>query len=380
MKIHLIRGPVIIRVDGECYILGVKLRNQLIFWDNTKTLPIENTHGAKIYLVKNKKNVKSHGFHVNHQSNLGMFIWKKTVDEILRLNCKKIAIIGPTDSGKSTFSLYLANRLLDNKERPLLIDADVGQGDLAPPTCIGSVLLTEQKVDLSMIKSNYMKFIGSIQPSNNEKRIILSVNELIDKSAYYDRWIINTDGYANGKGIYYKLKLLEKTKPDCIVSLGYTRIHAKLRQYAKLSKEWKYVLLRGRKPDSVINRTQTDRYRKRIYTLSKFITQSNIYNIEKHISDIKLVYYQNVFYENSYNHGNCVDQRTLVYLFKELARSKKLNNTFVGIGSSKEIDVVNGFGIIKNFENDTVTVCATNEYFDSIYLSDLRIDNNRSSE
>ena len=373
MKIVLVRGPVLIRVDGECYILGVKIKNQPIFWDNTKALPIENVNGAKITLVRNK-NLMDYGYSINNPSNLGMWIWKKISDEILKQNYRTIAVIGPSDSGKSTFSLYLANRFISNKQRPLLIDADVGQGDLAPPTCIGSVVLTKQKIDLSMIRADHISFIGSIQPSDSERRIIRCVNKLIDKSVYHDRCILNTDGYTSGKGLYYKLKLLEKTKPDCIVCLGSTQIHAKLRQYRRISNKWKFVIMYGRKPGSVINRTQTDRYRKRMHTLSKFITQSDTDRVQKHLKDIRIVYYQNRFYRNSLNSKNFVGQSTLVSFLMELTKSIRIENIFVGLGSSKEMDLVNGFGIIKNIDENIVTILTTCKYFDSIYLSDLRID------
>ena len=307
-------------------------------------------------------------------SNLGMSIWKRISVEILKQKYKTIVVVGPTDSGKSTFSLYLANRFISNGERPLLVDADVGQGDLAPPTCIGSVVLTEQKIDLSMIGADHISFIGSIQPSNNEARIIRCTDKLITKSDYHDRCIINTDGYTNGKGLHYKLKLLEKTKPDCIVCLGNGRIHAKLSQLLRISNSWKFKIFRGRKPDPVINRSQLDRYRKRMYTFSKFIILNNTNVIQKHLKDIELIYYKNRYYRINHSSKNFLFQRTFGRFLMELAKGMKIQNIFVGLGSSKERDIVNSFGIIKNIENDIISVLTTCNYFDSIYLSDLRID------
>ena len=162
MKIFLVRGPVIIIVYGECYILGVKIINQKIIWNNNKTLPIEKRDSTKIRLIGNKHQLKG-PFSKKINSNLGMSIWKELSDDILNQKYKTIVVVGPSDSGKSTFSLYLANRFINSGQRPLLLDADVGQGDLAPPTCIGSAVLKHQSIDLSKIKADYVSFIGSIQ-------------------------------------------------------------------------------------------------------------------------------------------------------------------------------------------------------------------------
>ena len=59
------------------------------------------------------------------------------IDSIVKTNRKKIIIIGPSDTGKSTLTLFIANKLISMGFQPLIIDSDIGQGELAPPTCIG---------------------------------------------------------------------------------------------------------------------------------------------------------------------------------------------------------------------------------------------------
>ncbi len=372
MKISLVRGPAIITVDGECYILGVKITNQKIFWNSSKVLPIEKKENTRIQLIGNKGQIND-SLSKKDLSNLGMSIWKKISDEILNQKNKTIAVIGPSDSGKSTFSLYLANRLTDNGQRPLLLDADVGQGDLAPPTCIGAAVLVQQIIDLSMIKADYVSFIGSTQPSFNETRIINCVNKLITKSRYHDRCIINTDGYVNGKGLYYKLRLLKKIKPDCIVCLGKTNIQTTLTQYTKAPNCWKFIIKHGRKPNSIIKRTQVDRYRKRMNTFAKFVDQENTEVVQIHLKDIKSIYYRNRFHKTNYS-NNYLDVSKIRHFFLEFARNKRMENVFTGLGLLGERDLVQGYGIIKNFENDILFILTTCKKFDSIYLSELQLD------
>lgn len=346
--------------------------NEKIIWNSTKILPIEKKDNTRIHFIGNKGHMNDI-FGKKDLSNLGMSIWKNISDEILKQKNKTIAVIGAPDTGKSTFSLYLANRLIDNGQRPLLLDADVGQGDLAPPTCIGAAVLLRQCIDLSMIKADHVSFIGSIQPSNNETRIIKCVNKLITKSRYYDRCIINTDGYVNGKGVGYKLRLLNKIKPDCIVSLGYSNIQANLNQYPKASNCWKFTIKNGRKPNSIVRRTQIERYRKRLNTFARFLNQNNAEIVHVHLKYIRLIYFRNQFYKINY-FNRCLDVSNFRHLFLEFARNKIMEDVFIGLGLVGEKDMVQGYGMIKNFENDILSILTTCKKFDSIYLSDCQLD------
>ena len=55
----------------------------------------------------------------------------------------------PSDTGKSTLTLFIANKLISRGFRPLIIDSDIGQGELSPPACIGSRIISRQTIDLA---------------------------------------------------------------------------------------------------------------------------------------------------------------------------------------------------------------------------------------
>lgn len=359
-------------VYGECYILGVKIKNQKIIWNNFKTLPVEKRDSTRIHLIGNKYQLKG-PFGKNESSNLGMSIWKEISDDILNRRHKTIVVVGPTDSGKSTFSLYLANKFIDSGQRPLLLDADVGQGDLAPPTCIGSAVLKNQCIDSSKIKADHISFIGSLQPSNSENRIIQSVSKLINKTRSYDRCIVNTDGYVNGKGLIYKLKLLHKVQPDCIVSLGKPNIHANLSRHKRAPDGWKFEIRYGGTPNSVIRRSWLDRYQKRMNTLARFLNQNNTQLVKMHLKDVRSIYYQGRFHRINYSSNYYRDISRISLISLKLLANNKMQNVFAGLGSVRERDIVKGFGIVKNFENDILTILTTCNKFDSIYLSEWKI-------
>ena len=56
------------------------------------------------------------------------------------MKVRKILIVGDSDTGKSTLATYITNEALKKGYRPGIIDADIGQGDLAPPNAIGRVV------------------------------------------------------------------------------------------------------------------------------------------------------------------------------------------------------------------------------------------------
>lgn len=371
LKILLVRGPVIIIVYGECNILGVKVKDQKIFWNSTKILPIEKRDNTKVRFIGNQYVL--YGSFSNN-AGLGMAIWEDTLRQIMDLKYKTIVIIGASDSGKSTFSLYLANKFIEDNLRPYLLDADVGQGDLAPPTCIGSAILMDQKIDLSMTKADHISFIGDIQPGNNEFRIVRCINKLISKSKCHDICIVNTDGYMHGNGLYYKLKLIQKIKPDCIVCLGNNDIYKILKKYSKESINWKSNIINGRKPNPIIKRSRQLRYQKRLNTFLRFINLKESEPFRIHLNNVKSIYYKNRFYLNEYSFKSSFNLNNFRYFLIKSAKYNLLNNLFIGLGFSKERDIVYGFGLVKNFENDILTVLTTCKKFDSIYMSDIRLD------
>jgi polynucleotide 5'-hydroxyl-kinase GRC3/NOL9 len=61
--------------------------------------------------------------------------WKAGLDDLRQ--ARTILLLGATDTGKTTFLTWLANTLLVQQRRIAIVDADVGQSSLGPPTTIG---------------------------------------------------------------------------------------------------------------------------------------------------------------------------------------------------------------------------------------------------
>src|SRR6185437_5392622 len=102
----------------------------------------------------------------------GTAMWQGIVSKILALANKQksitVMLAGDTDTGKSTLSAYIANMALANGMKPCIIDGDIGQGDLAPPSAIGAEALSRQTTDLRDIRASLFEFVGSISPAGIE--------------------------------------------------------------------------------------------------------------------------------------------------------------------------------------------------------------------
>ena len=120
---------------------------------------------------------------------------------------KKITVmlVGATDTGKSTLTIYLANMAILRGLVPCVIDGDIGQGDLAPPTAIGAAVLSKQVIDLRDVgttSSSMFEFVGSISPAGFEDLIAKKLRSLLDRiSPRANITIVNTDGYVSNGGV-----------------------------------------------------------------------------------------------------------------------------------------------------------------------------------
>ena len=127
----LVRGPAsIVLLDGQASILGAAIQShQRTTVMNEKQLPIETAQHANLEIALGRS---AEIFEI--QGSTIPPSWSLAAEALGEMNQGKVAVIGPADVGKSTLCVYLVNRLLGQKL--FIIDADVGQADLGPPTTI----------------------------------------------------------------------------------------------------------------------------------------------------------------------------------------------------------------------------------------------------
>jgi len=158
-------------------------------------------------------------------------IWKKVGEEfvlkIKSFNDKKSAtmmVIGDIDSGKSTFVTYQTNLLLKQNFRVGIIDADIGQSNIGPPTVIALGVVEKGNFAkfLSDIKLKNGYFVGHTSPNRVFHRVMVGIKKMVDTalSQNCDAIIIDTTGFV--RGIHARELKFQKASlinPDLIVAL-----------------------------------------------------------------------------------------------------------------------------------------------------------------
>ena len=169
----LVKGPAIVCLEGKGWVLGKDVSNSRVSVNVGKILPFERGPDCKINCIGGESWLTS-------SSVAGTSIWKDIVQTILfdiRI-LRTVLIIGNTDTGKSTFAAYLINEVLKKGLRPAIIDADIGQGDLAPLNAVGGAVINTPVIDLQDVNPHLIEFVGSISPTGFEESIIEAIKKI----------------------------------------------------------------------------------------------------------------------------------------------------------------------------------------------------------
>jgi polynucleotide 5'-hydroxyl-kinase GRC3/NOL9 len=147
--------------------------------------------------------------------------WTEAAETLLQTRGVAV-VLGDVDAGKSTLCTYLANRCLRSETRIRIIDADIGQADIGPPTTTSSSMVSKYIFSLRELKPEKAYFIGATSPSSVEDKHIQSIMHLNQYLANRDTiTIVNTDGWVREeKAAEHKLQLLNTLRPNLALGLS----------------------------------------------------------------------------------------------------------------------------------------------------------------
>jgi len=131
-------------------------------------------------------------------------------------------IIGEVDSGKSSLCTFLANKCLEDTGKVGVVDADVGQADIGPPTTISLSVVQAPIIGLHKAVVEISFFVGDTSPSVVPDKIVRLATRLKEQmTSSADIVLVNTDGWlAEFNAIRYKQRLLEEIQPDLVIALS----------------------------------------------------------------------------------------------------------------------------------------------------------------
>ena len=147
--------------------------------------------------------------------------WREAGD-ILGQSRGLAIVLGDVDVGKSTLCTYLANLCFGHGIGTSIIDGDVGQADIGPPTTISSSTVFNHILGIQNLKPERSYFIGDTSPSFVPAKLVHLVTHLKDEiMARSQVTIVNTDGWVRDEeAVRYKLQLLNAIRPNLVLGLG----------------------------------------------------------------------------------------------------------------------------------------------------------------
>jgi len=380
-KVLLVKGKAYASCKGDVSLLGVKVNGRSINIRHGKILPFEADSDNALVILElynGEYSIK------DANEGLGTSIWR-CVEHVFEYYANsnirpfKVMLIGATDSGKSTLSTYIANLALARGLKVCIVDADIGQGDIAPPACMGSCILNDYTFDLRDIKGgncNYY-FIGKLSPMGIEGYVIQGLKYLIS-NVKSDICIVNTDGYIDGYGSIYKIRMIDVVKPEVVVILG---------NFAHDVKGICQNVLNLPTPREVY-KSKEDRVARRIEQYRRFINPDNSRLLTFRISSkmyelmgkrVMIISNKSNHYYNSISMHGGFNEDELKLKDDVLTLSASiLNGMFVALSM---YNTIVGFGLILSSTDGYIKMMSSYEgEFDKIILSSIRLDSNLSME
>jgi polynucleotide 5'-kinase involved in rRNA processing len=103
-----------------------------------------------------------------------------------------------------------------------VVDADVGQADIGPPTTISSARVEAPIIGLHKVAKNLSFFIGDTSPSSVPDKVVTFATRLKERiMSSADVVLVNTDGWlAEFNAVRHKALLLDAIQPDLVLGLG----------------------------------------------------------------------------------------------------------------------------------------------------------------
>ncbi len=92
-----------------------------------------------------------------------------------------VLLVGAPDTGKSTLALAAGNAAVRTGRRVIIVDTDLGQGEVGPPGVMGSVCLTAPAAALSELRPRNRAFVGDITPRGHTVSVVSGLARLTEQ-------------------------------------------------------------------------------------------------------------------------------------------------------------------------------------------------------
>jgi len=131
-------------------------------------------------------------------------------------------LVGDVDSGKTSLATFLANGLRTRGLCVGIVDADLGQSEIGPPTTVGLGLVQRTLARPSDADVAGLSFVGSTSPEGHVASTVAATREMVERAMALelDRIIVDTSGLVAGPlGRALKQRKIQAVDPDLLICL-----------------------------------------------------------------------------------------------------------------------------------------------------------------
>jgi len=272
--------------------------------------------------------------------------WMDLIEAIHRE--KGIALIlGAPDTGKSTLAHFLVVQLCRMGNVVALVDGDIGQSILGPPTTIGLALFDFAPKQLDNIQLIASYFVGSITPRGHMLEMLVGTKRIADRASQLDPGIIviDTTGFVTGETAWeLKFQKVDLLKPTHLIGLQ------RRREIEGLLKPHHFrpdmAIHRLKIPDKIRMKSPDQRRSNRSRKFAAYFQEVKLY--EKSLDGIKVV-----------------------SPFKVRYRGKGLKGVLIGLNDEANFNL--GLGILENLDVHRGTISFVAPELDLTKIRIIRI-------
>ena len=272
--------------------------------------------------------------------------WMDLIEAIHRE--KGIALIlGAPDTGKSTLAHFLVVQLCRMGNVVALVDGDIGQSILGPPTTIGLALFDFAPKQLDNIQLIVSYFVGSITPRGHMLEMLVGTKRIADRASQLDPGIIviDTTGFVTGETAWeLKFQKVDLLKPTHLIGLQ------RRREIEGLLKPHHFrpdmAIHRLKIPDKIRMKSPDQRRSNRSRKFAAYFQEVKLY--EKSLDGIKVV-----------------------SPFKVRYRGKGLKGVLIGLNDEANFNL--GLGILENLDVHRGTISFVAPELDLTKIRIIRI-------
>jgi polynucleotide 5'-hydroxyl-kinase GRC3/NOL9 len=221
-KTLLVNGPASVKIlSGAAQVFGYTVK------ESQQIIVREGKRQPFLTLEKTEFNV-SLGANAAVQETEASTVpelWNEPLKTIKAIQKRPavVMIIGKADSGKTSLSTYIVNKLLDGKNKVAVLDGDLGQSDIGPPCTVAYGVTSKQVTEIYDLKVVNAYFVGVTSPTQAVVKTLegfSSMHREIMQHSGADYVIVNTDGWVEGDAaVSYKLQLINQLRPDLVIGI-----------------------------------------------------------------------------------------------------------------------------------------------------------------